>query len=263
MCIYSRNNYISSFHLPSFIRYICSTEYPLLIEKGTFSWNEESILKDINLSVKAKTLTAVVGSVGAGKSSLISALLGEMQKVSGRVNTYGSIAYVPQQAWIQNATLMDNILFGREFDRERYERIVNACALRTDFDILPGGDQTEIGENGINLSGGQKQRVSLARAIYADAEIYLLDDPLSAVDSHVGKHIFEQVIGPKGLLKNKTKLLVTHAITYLPQVDQIVVIKDGCVSENGTYNELLNKKGDFADFLLQYISGDNVNEEGK
>lgn len=220
-------------------------------------------MKDINVSLKVKTLTAVVGTVGAGKSSLLSALLGEMVKKTGKVNTYGTIAYVPQQAWIQNATLMDNILFGNSFDKERYEKIINACALKSDFDILPGGDQTEIGEKGINLSGGQKQRVSLARAIYADADIYLLDDPLSAVDSHVGKHIFEQVIGPKGLLKNKTKLLVTHAVTYLPQTDQIVVLKDGLVSENGTYQELLNRKGDFADFLLQHITGGNVNDEGK
>lgn len=215
------------------------------------------------MSLKTKTLTAVVGTVGAGKSSMLSAMLGEMVKVSGRVNTYGTIAFVPQQAWIQNATLMDNILFGKQFDKVRYDKIINACALKTDFEILPGGDQTEIGEKGINLSGGQKQRVSLARAIYADTDIYFLDDPLSAVDSHVGKHIFEQVIGPKGLLKNKTRLLVTHGVTYLPQTDQIIVLKDGYVSENGTYQELLNRKGAFAEFMLQHISGDNVNEEGK
>lgn len=189
--------------------------------------------------------------------------MGETVKVTGKVNTYGTIAYVPQQAWIQNATLMDNILFGKSYDKERYEQIIHACALKSDFEILPGGDQTEIGEKGINLSGGQKQRVSLARAIYADADIYLLDDPLSAVDSHVGKHIFEHVIGPKGLLRNKTKLLVTHAVTYLPQTDQIIVLKDGFISENGTYQGLLNKKGDFAEFLLQHISGDSVNDEGK
>lgn len=217
----------------------------------------------MNITLKNKTLTAVVGTVGAGKSSMLSALLGEMVKVTGKVNTFGSIAYVPQQAWIQNATLMDNILFGKPYENEKYNKIINACALKSDFDILPGGDQTEIGEKGINLSGGQKQRVSLARAIYADADIYLLDDPLSAVDSHVGKHIFEQVIGPKGLLKNKTIILVTHGVTYLPQTDLIIVIKDGFVSENGTYQELLNRKGDFAEFLLQHISSDSVDDEGE
>lgn len=182
-----------------------------------------------------------------------------MDKISGRVNTIGKIAYVPQQAWIQNATLQDNILFGRSMDRKRYERVIEACALKPDIEILPGGDQTEIGEKGINLSGGQKQRVSLARAVYNDAEIYFLDDPLSAVDSHVGKHIFEQVLGPKGILAKKTRVLVTHGITYLPEVDNIFVLKEGEISEQGTYKELLDKKGAFAEFLIQHLT--EVNEE--
>ena len=115
----------------------------------------------------------------------------------------GSVAYVSQQAWIQNATVKDNILFGKTFDLQLYNQVIEACALKADLDILPGGDQTEIGEKGINLSGGQKQRVSLARAVYNGADIYLMDDPLSAVDSHVGKHIFEKIISENGLLKNK------------------------------------------------------------
>ncbi|KAG5890605.1 hypothetical protein JTB14_005118 [Gonioctena quinquepunctata] len=229
---------------------------PLVIENGSFSWGEDPILKNINIRLSKKTLTAVVGTVGSGKSSLISAFLGEMDKKSGRVNTYGNVAYVSQQAWIQNATLKDNILFGKTFDESRYDSIIEACALKPDLDMLPAGDQTEIGEKGINLSGGQKQRVSLARAVYANADIYFLDDPLSAVDSHVGKHIFEKVIGPSGLLKNKTRMLVTHAITYLPQVDKILVLKNGEVSESGTYQELLDRKGAFAEFLLQHISED-------
>lgn len=215
------------------------------------------------MKFKANTLTGIVGSVGSGKSSLLSAILGEMVHIDGKVNTYGTIAYLQQQAWIQNATLRDNILFGKPYDKDRYEKILEACALKTDLEILPGGDETEIGEKGINLSGGQKQRVSLARAIYTDADIYLLDDPLSAVDSHVGKHIFNHVIGPKGLLGNKTRVLVTHAITYLPQTDQVAVIKDGYISENGSYEELLAKKGDFSEFMLHYISSGSVNEEGK
>lgn len=202
-----------------------------------------------------------MGTVGSGKSSLISALLGEMDKISGRVNTVGKIAFVPQQAWIQNATLQDNILFGRSMDRARYERVIQACALKPDLEILPGGDQTEIGEKGINLSGGQKQRVSLARAVYNDADIYFLDDPLSAVDSHVGKHIFEQVLGPKGILAKKTRVLVTHGITYLPEVDNIFVLKDGEVSEQGTYKQLLDMKGAFAEFLIQHLTEVNVESE--
>ncbi|CAH1122634.1 unnamed protein product [Ceutorhynchus assimilis] len=234
---------------------------PLVIENGNFSWGEDPILRNINIRIASKTLTAVVGSVGSGKSSLVSAFLGEMEKVSGWVNTYGSVAYVSQQAWIQNATLKDNITFGKAFDRALYEKVIEACALKPDFDMLPGGDQTEIGEKGINLSGGQKQRVSLARAVYADAEIYYLDDPLSAVDSHVGKHIFEQVLGPKGLLKNKTRVLVTHGITYLPQTDKIFVLKNGEISESGSYQQLLDKKGSFAEFLIQHIQEQDESEE--
>jgi len=119
--------------------------------------------------------------------------------------------------------------------------------------MLPAGDQTEIGEKGINLSGGQKQRVALARAVYNDSENYFLDDPLSAVDSHVGKHIFENVIGPNGLLKKKTRILVTHSITYLPEVDNIIVLNDGVITETGTYKQLLEKKGAFAEFLVHHL----------
>lgn len=176
-----------------------------------------------------------------------------MERISGVVTTNGTIAYVSQQAWIQNATLKDNILFGKPYNKKTYDRVVEACALKPDFDMLPAGDMTEIGEKGINLSGGQKQRVSLARAAYNDADIYFLDDPLSAVDSHVGKHIFEKVLGPTGMLAKKTRLLVTHGIIYLPEANNIYVMKDGQVSESGSYTELLNKKGAFADFLIQHI----------
>lgn len=161
----------------------------LSIDDGTFTWGgETTTLKNINLKVKKGNLTAIVGQVGSGKTSLISALLGEMEKVKGQVNVDGRVAYVPQQAWIQNATLQDNILFGRTLDKRYYDEVVKACALEPDLAMLPGGDQTEIGEKGINLSGGQKQRVALARAVYSGADIYLFDDPLSAVDS-VGNQI--------------------------------------------------------------------------
>ncbi|KAG8225955.1 hypothetical protein J437_LFUL006184, partial [Ladona fulva] len=232
------------------------------VENGTFGWGgtDDVLLKDINFHVKKGQLVAVVGSVGSGKSSLISALLGEMEKICGRVNTKGTIAYVPQQAWIQNALLKDNILFGKKFDNSSYRNVIKSCALKSDLEMLPAGDQTEIGEKGINLSGGQKQRISLARAVYGDAEIYLMDDPLSAVDSHVGKHIFENVIGHQGILQKKTRILVTHGITFLSQMDEILVMKEGRIIESGTYKELLQKKGAFAEFIIHHIQEDHQEE---
>ncbi|RNA37460.1 multidrug resistance-associated 1 isoform X3, partial [Brachionus plicatilis] len=197
-----------------------------------------------------------------GKSSLVSAILGEMHKINeGKINVNGSVAYVPQQAWIQNATIRDNILFGRDYDRDLYKKIVSACSLETDFNIMPSGDKTEIGEKGINLSGGQKQRISLARSLYADSEIYVLDDPLSAVDSHVGKHIFDQVVGPKGMLKNKTRIFVTNSLSFLPQVDSIIMLEDSMITEIGTYEELRTKDGSFAKFIKLYLSNNHQNRE--
>ncbi|XP_042718857.1 ATP-binding cassette sub-family C member 2 [Lagopus leucura] len=224
--------------------------------EATFTWEQDgnAAIRDVNLDIKPGSLVAVVGAVGSGKSSLVSAMLGEMENIKGHINIQGSLAYVPQQAWIQNATLKDNILFGSELDEARYQKVIKACALLPDLELLPAGDQTEIGEKGINLSGGQKQRVSLARAVYNDADIYILDDPLSAVDAHVGKHLFEHVLGPKGLLQNKTRILVTHSISFLPQVDNIVVLVAGAVSEHGSYSTLLANRGAFAQFLNSYGS---------
>uniref|UniRef100_A0A671NEJ6 Multidrug resistance-associated protein 1 n=1 Tax=Sinocyclocheilus anshuiensis TaxID=1608454 RepID=A0A671NEJ6_9TELE len=208
----------------------------------------------INVRIPEGALVAVVGHVGSGKSSLLSALLGEMQKQEGSVSIKGSVAYVPQQAWIQNTTLKDNILFGRDAKDSWYQKVVEACALLPDLEILPGGDLTEIGEKGVNLSGGQKQRVSVARAIYCNCAVYLLDDPLSAVDAHVGKHIFEKVIGPQGLLQGRTRVLVTHGLSFLPQADLILVMVDGEITEMGSYTELLGRQGAFAEFLHTYTN---------
>ncbi|XP_071568154.1 multidrug resistance-associated protein 1 isoform X1 [Temnothorax nylanderi] len=249
---------------PNNVQHDPSEPHALVIENGSFCWDSEEIerpiLRNINFHVEQGQLVAIVGTVGSGKSSLLSALLGEMDKLSGKVNTKGSIAYVSQQAWIQNATLQDNVLFGKALNKSVYNRVIEACALTPDFKMLPAGDQTEIGEKGINLSGGQKQRVALARAVYNDSENYFLDDPLSAVDSHVGKHIFEKVIGPNGLLKKKTRVLVTHSITYLPEVDNIIVLKDGEITESGTYKQLLEKKGAFAEFLVQHLQEVHVDD---
>uniref|UniRef100_A0A3B3VC08 ABC-type glutathione-S-conjugate transporter n=1 Tax=Poecilia latipinna TaxID=48699 RepID=A0A3B3VC08_9TELE len=210
------------------------------------------LFPSVSLDIKPGGLVAVVGAVGSGKSSLLSALLGEMHRTKGFINIQGSLAFVPQQAWIQNATLRDNILFGSPYEEQRFEDILEACALGPDLKLLSAGDLTEIGEKGINLSGGQKQRVSLARAAYSQADIFLLDDPLSAVDSHVGKHLFDKVIGPNGLLKDKTRILVTHGVSFLPWVDEVVVLVNGRVSEVGSYQSLRASKGAFSEFLDTY-----------
>ncbi|NXV46186.1 MRP1 protein, partial [Uria aalge] len=229
----------------------------IIIRNGTFCWSKEtSCLRSIDLTVPQGSLLAVVGQVGAGKSSLLSALLGELEKTDGCVTMKGTAAYVPQQAWIQNASVEDNILFGKEMDETWFNRVIDACALQPDLECFPAGQKSEIGEKGINISGGQKQRVNLARAVYQNASIYLLDDPLSSVDAHVGQHIFEHVLGPKGLLKDKTRVLVTHTMNILPQVDNIVFLVDGTISETGSYQELLKRNGAFAEFLHSHITAE-------
>ncbi|KAG0230887.1 Multidrug resistance-associated protein 1 [Actinomortierella wolfii] len=224
------------------------------------TWATQPTLEDITLDIECAQLTAIVGRIGQGKSSLLSAILGEMYMWKGKVTMYGrSVAYVPQQAWIINATVRDNILFGRPFDANRYKQVIAACALLPDLTMLPAGDQTEIGERGINLSGGQKQRVALARAAYADADVYLLDDPLSAVDAHVEKLLWNRLIGPKGLLCSKTRVLVTHGIHRLRYMDRIVVLKDGKVAEHGTYVSLMDRQR----MLYQLIKEYSVTERMK
>ncbi|XP_044154092.1 ATP-binding cassette sub-family C member 2-like [Bufo gargarizans] len=229
---------------------------------ASFTWEPGTspAVKNVNLNIKEGNLVAVVGGVGSGKSSLVSAMLGEMDHVYGHINIKGSVAYVPQQAWIQNATLRDNILFGSPLDEARYQRVLEACALLPDLQMLPGGDMSEIGEKGINLSVGQKQRVSLARAVYQNTDIYILDDPLSAVDAHVGKDIFEKVVGSNGLLNNKTRILVTHGVSFLKHTDEIVVLVNGSITETGSYKTLLANNGAFAEFLKTYDKQDNTKE---
>uniref|UniRef100_A0A8B9ISC9 MRP1 protein n=1 Tax=Amazona collaria TaxID=241587 RepID=A0A8B9ISC9_9PSIT len=214
----------------------------------------------LGISATKGSLVAVVGEVGSGKSSFLSAVLGEMEKLEGIVQRRGSVAYASQQAWIQNGTLQENILFGANLRRPYYELVLESCALLPDLEQLPNGDQTEIGERGVNISGGQKQRVSLARAVYSNADLYLLDDPLSAVDVHVGKHLFEKIIGPSGLLKSKTRILVTHNVTFLPYTDLVIVMEEGRISQMGTYQEVVSKRADFAE-LIQVSSAEHTTEE--
>ena len=200
------------------------------------SKNEPFLLKNMNFEVKSGELVAIIGSVGSGKSSLVQALLGDMHKISGSAKINGKLAYVPQQAWIMNLTLKENVIFMKEQNEKKYKSVISACALKSDIEMLPGGDMTEIGEKGINLSGGQKQRVSLARAVYSDADTYLFDDPLSAVDAHVGKHIFDEVLSNEtGKLSGKTRILVTNAMQYVPKCDRIYILKNGQILGSGTY----------------------------
>ncbi|XP_035208141.1 multidrug resistance-associated protein 1-like, partial [Stegodyphus dumicola] len=226
------------------------------IDDGSFSWTngEPPFLRDVTLSVARGSLLAVVGRVGAGKSALFSSILGEMHATGGavRVMKGARLAYVPQQAWIQNATVRQNVLFVRQMERTKYDDVLDRCCLKADLKVLPGGDLTEIGEKGVNLSGGQKQRISIARALYQDADIYLLDDPLSAVDSHVGAHIFKHVLGPQGALRHKTRILATHDLSVLQEVDTIYLMADGKITETGTYKELLENKGEFARLIEEY-----------
>ena len=208
-------------------------------------------LQNINLQIRPGDLVCVVGRVGSGKSSLIQAVLGEMEKQSGSVIVGGKVAYAAQQAWIINATVKENVSFGKPFDEERWEHCVDACCLASDLDVLPAGADTEIGEKGINLSGGQKQRVALARALYQNADVYILDDPLSAVDVHVGKHIFDRFID--GAIKDKARLLVTNQLQYLPAADHIITLEDGKVVAQGTYEECMESES-FARLLTEHNS---------
>nr|XP_025851487.1 multidrug resistance-associated protein 1-like [Vulpes vulpes] len=221
---------------------------------ASFSWDKTGIpvLKNLNIKIPEGALVAVVGQVGSGKSSVLSAILGEMEKLTGVVQRKGSVAYVAQQAWIQNCSLQENILFGSIMQQQFYERVLEACALLPDLEQFPNGDQTEIGERGVNISGGQKHRVSLARAVYSGADIYLLDDPLSAVDVQIGKQLFEKVIGSSGILKHKTRILVTHNLTLLPQMDLIVVMESGRIAQMGTYQDLLSKTRNLTNLLQAF-----------
>ncbi|KAI4365222.1 hypothetical protein MLD38_021227 [Melastoma candidum] len=212
------------------------------IRNGNFSWDskaETPTLSNINLDVPVGSLVAVVGSTGEGKTSLISAMLGELPAV-GEANAIirGTVAYVPQISWIFNATVRDNILFGSTFESARYDRAIEVTQMRHDLDLLPGGDLTEIGERGVNISGGQKQRVSLARAVYNNSDVYIFDDPLSALDAHVARQVFEKCI--KGELSHKTRVLVTNQLHFLSQVDRIILVHEGMVKEEGTFEELSN-----------------------
>ncbi|KAM9396345.1 ATP-binding cassette sub-family C member 4-like isoform 2-T2 [Salvelinus alpinus] len=210
-------------------------------------------LQNLSLTVKSEQLVAVIGPVGAGKSSLLSAILGELPHDKGVLKVKGQLTYASQQPWVFPGTIRSNILFGKELHPQKYEKVLRACALKRDMELLPDGDLTLIGDRGATLSGGQKARVNLARAVYQDADIYLLDDPLSAVDAEVGRHLFEQCIC--GILKNKPRILVTHQLQYLQAADQILVLKEGHMVARGTYSELQRSGVDFTSLLKREEEG--------
>ncbi|KDR20353.1 putative multidrug resistance-associated protein [Zootermopsis nevadensis] len=222
----------------------------VILSRITAKWNasvKENTLKCIDLLAKRGTLIAVIGQVGSGKSSLLQAILGELTLSSGYINISGKISYACQEPWVFASTVRQNIIFGRPFDRRRYNEVVRVCALERDLKQLPYGDMTLVGDRGSSLSGGQKARISLARAVYNEADVYLLDDPLSAVDTHVGKHLFNDCI--VSYLKNKTRILVTHQLQYLRDADHIVILNDGAIETQGSFQELLGSQANYAQLL--------------
>ncbi|KAG9689032.1 ABC multidrug transporter-like protein, partial [Aureobasidium melanogenum] len=230
-------------------------------------------IKGLNLSIGRNELVAVIGSVGSGKTSMLAALGGEMRRTAGEVTFGASRSYCPQYAWIQNATVKENITFGKPFDQEWYDAVVDACALRPDLEMLPNGDLTEIGERGITVSGGQKQRLNIARAIYFNADIVLMDDPLSAVDAHVGRHIMDNAIC--GLLRNKARVLATHQLHVLHRCDRIIWVRDGTAYKIDTFDTLMATDADFQKLMAttateekkekedEEVDGDEIEEEKK
>jgi len=234
------------------------------IRGASFTWNKEegrNALEDITFTAHKGELSCVVGRVGSGKSSLLSAMLGDLWKVKGEVVLHGNVAYVAQSSWVMNASVRENIVFGYRWDPQFYDKTVKACALLEDFASLPDGDQTEVGERGISLSGGQKARVTLARAVYARADIYLLDDVLSAVDQHVGRHIIDNVLGSNGLLAGKTRILATNSIPVLMEADFVVLLRDNRIIERGTYAQLMAMKGEISALIRTANSEESNRQE--
>ncbi|KAL9128115.1 MAG: hypothetical protein Q9217_003136 [Psora testacea] len=231
---------------------------------ATFTWDRNDsrrCLEDIRFMARKGELSCIVGRVGSGKTSFLEAILGDIWKIHGEVVVHGTTAYVAQQAWVTNASVKENIVFGHRWDPAFYERTIHACALVEDMKSLPDGDQTEVGERGISLSGGQKARLTLARAVYARADVYLLDDVLSAVDQHVGRHLIDNVLGPKGLLKGKTRVLATNSIPVLLEADFVTLLRDGKILETGTYEQLIAMRGEVAN-LIKTANNEEGEAEG-
>ncbi|XP_027359214.1 ABC transporter C family member 10-like [Abrus precatorius] len=227
-----------------------SVKGSVLIKSADFSWEgnvSKPTLRNLNLEVRHGQKLAICGEVGSGKSTLLATILGEVPMIKGTIEVHGKFAYVSQTAWIQTGTIRENILFGSELDAQRYKETLQRSSLLKDLELLPHGDLTEIGERGVNLSGGQKQRVQLARAFYQNADVYLLDDPFSAVDAHTATSLFNEYI-MEGL-KGKTVLLVTHQVDFLPAFDLVLLMSDGEILEAAPYHHLLTTSQKFQDLV--------------
>ena len=208
-------------------------------------------LKNLNLKIKKGQLIMIVGKVGSGKSCLLKSTLDMLHQTNGNIQICGSIAYIPQESFLINDTIRENILFGFDFDSDRYKKTILLSQLKPDLKVLPGGEFTEIGEHGLNLSGGQKQRVSIARAYYSNSDIYLVDDALSALDYHVGKSIFEDLIVKNIKKKKKTILMVSHLLQYLEMADSIIFMEDGMIKAQGNYRDLIDECPEFSEFVME------------
>lgn len=235
----------------------------IIFRNATAAWSLEQPkitgIQSINLEVHSKKLCSIIGQVGSGKSTLFQVIIGELDLDEGSIEINGKLSYAGQEPWLYESSIRNNILFVEEYDEKRYNEVCKVCALERDFDLLPNGDATICGERGISLSGGQKARVNLARAIYKKADIYLLDDPLSAVDTHVGKHIFEKCI--RDYLKDKVCILITHQLQYLKDVEHIVLMNAGKIEDQYTFRAMKAKKGDSILHFSPDESGDG--EENK
>lgn len=241
-------------------------ETTVLVRNASFGWKrapEPAFLRDIYFEARKGELSCIVGKVGCGKTSFLKAILGELHCHTGQIKIRGNIAYVSQEMWLMNASLRENILFGHKYDENFYNLTIEACALTPDIELLPDGDQTEIGEMGISLSGGQKARVSLARAVYARADIYLLDDPLSAVDEHVAAHVMEKVLSSEGILGTKTRIFATNSIHALQCANTLVFLQNGRITQTGTFTDIMSLDSPESDLksLINEFGRHNEEEE--
>ncbi|EDV92547.1 ATP-binding cassette sub-family C member 4 [Drosophila grimshawi] len=229
-------------------------EEAIVLKNISANWDKEKsqgTLRNLNIQIQKGQLCAIIGPVGSGKSSLLQLLLGELPITDGASVINDTISYASQEPWLFTGSVRNNILFGEEYDQERYLEVTKSCALITDFQQLGAADHTILGEHGASLSGGQRARINLARAIYKNASIYLLDDPLSAVDAHVGRHLFDEIIGPRGRLAREkaTRVLITHQVHFLSEADWIIIVEKGQVLAQGTYQKISSSDLDFAKLL--------------
>ncbi|KAG4076114.1 hypothetical protein HA402_011460 [Bradysia odoriphaga] len=237
----------------------------LSLKRHEQTTEQQDTLCKINVNVRQGSLVGIVGPVGSGKSSFLQALLRELPANSGTVEANGSISYACQEPWIFSASVRQNIIFSNPFDELRYDTVIRSCALDVDIENFESGDMLVIGDRGISLSGGQKARINLARCVYRKSDIYLFDDPLSAVDANVARHLFSECIGPNGFLaKNgSTRILVTHQVHFLKEADVVIVLRNGKVDFHGSPAELMNKGIDFSEFLKVEVGEERSEDDGK